>query len=326
MKKTIIALFLLTVVLTACGPKSLPTPASGLISVRLPVGYIPHVQFAPLYVAIEKGFYRDLGLEVKMEYINETDSVALVGADEIQFAIVSGEQVPLGRAQGLPVVYVLDWYQQYPVGVVSMVDQNIRTPADLKGKKIGIPVLAGASYIGFKALLNAGKINETDVTLDSIGFTQTEALIDKLEDAVVIYVANEPIKLRTEGYQVNVLKVSDYLALVGNGLITNQKTIDAQPDLVRAMVEGTLAGIKYTIAHPDEAFVICKKYVENLAAADQKLQREVLAASIELWKADKLGFSNMEAWVNMNNLLINMKLLKKPLELTPMFTNEFLPK
>jgi NitT/TauT family transport system substrate-binding protein len=326
MKKTIIALILLTVALIACGPKSLPTPASGLISVRLPVGYIPHVQFAPLYVAIEKGFYRDLGLEVKMDYINETDSVALVGADEIQFAIVSGEQVPLGRAQGLPVVYVLDWYQQYPVGVVSMADQNIRTPADLKGKKVGIPVLAGASYIGFKALLDAGKINDTDVTLDSIGFTQTEALIDKLEDAVVIYVTNEPIKLRAEGYQVNVLKVSDYLALVGNGLITNQKTIDEKPGLVRAMVAGTLAGIKYTIAHPDEAFGICKKYVENLAALDQNLQREILAASIELWKADKLGFSNMEAWVNMNNLLINMKLLKQPLELTPMFTNEFLPK
>jgi NitT/TauT family transport system substrate-binding protein len=95
---------------------------------------------------------------------------------------------------------------------------------------------------------------------------------------------------------------------------------------VRAMVAGTLAGIKYTIAHPDEAFGICKKYVENLAALDQNLQKEILAASIELWKAELLGFSNLNAWVNMNNLLINMKLLKKPLDITPMFSNEFLPK
>jgi NitT/TauT family transport system substrate-binding protein len=325
-KKISFAFIFLSITLAACGPKSLPTLASGIIPVRLPVGYVSNVQFAPLYLAIEKGFYRDFGLEVKLDYNMETDSVALVGADEIQFAIVSGEQVPLGRAQGLPVVYVLDWYQQYPVGVVSMADQNIHTPADLKGKKIGIPGLYGASYIGFKALLNAGRIVENDVTLDSIGFTQTEALIDKLEDAVVIYVANEPIKLRAEGYQVNVLKVSDYLPLVGNGLITNQKTIDEHPELVHAMVEATLAGIKYTIAHPDEAFEICKKYVENLAAADQNLQREILAASIELWKADKPGYSSMDAWVNMNNLLVNMKLLKKPLEITAMFSNEFLPK
>jgi NitT/TauT family transport system substrate-binding protein len=326
MKKKSMAFIFLMIALVSCGPKPLPTPTSGIISVRLPVGYIPNVQFAPLYVAIEKGFYRDFGMEVKLDYNMETDSVALVGADEIQFAIVSGEQVPLGRAQGLPVVYVLDWYQQYPVGVVSMAEKNIHTPADLKGKKIGIPGLYGASYIGFKALLNAGKMNESDVTLDSIGFTQTEALIDKLEDAVVIYVANEPIKLRTEGYQVDVLKVSDYLPLVGNGLITNQKTIDEHPEQVHAMVEATLAGIKYTIAHPDEAFELCKKYVENLAAADQKLQREILAASIELWKAEKLGYSKMESWVNMNNLLVNMKLLKKPLDITPMFSNEFLPK
>ena len=326
MKKIIIAFILLTIALSACGPKSLPTPGSGLISVRLPVGYIPHVQFAPLYVAIEKGYYRDLGLEVKMEYINETDSVALVGADEIQFAIVSGEQVPLGRAQGLPVVYVLDWFQQYPVGVVSMADKNILTPADLKGKKVGIPGLYGASYIGFKALLNAAGINENEVTLDSIGYTQAPALIDNLEDAVVIYVNNEPIKLHYDGYQVNVLKVSDYLPIVGNGLITNQKTIDEHPELVRAMVKATLAGIEYTIAHSEEAFQICKNYVESLAAVDQILQREILAASIELWKADKMGYSSMDAWDNMNNLLVNMKLLKQPLEIAPMFSNEFLPK
>ena len=312
--------------LAACGPKPLPILANGCIPVRLPVGYIPNVQFAPLYVAIEKGFYRDAGLDVSLDYNMETDSVALVGADEMQFAIVSGEQVPLGRGQGLPVVYVLDWFQQYPVGVVSMADKNIHTPADLKGKKVGIPGLYGASYIGFKALLNAAGINENEVTLDSIGYTQVEALIDKLEDAVVIYIANEPIKLRDEGYQVNVLKVSDYLPLVGNGLITNQKTIDEHPELVRAMVKATLAGIEYTITHPDEAFQICKKYVENLAAADQNLQKEVLAASIELWKAEKPGYSSMDAWENMNNLLVNMKLLKKPLEIASMFSNEFLPK
>ena len=326
MKKNLFIIIFLAFTLAACGPNPLPILANGRIPVRLPVGYIPNVQFAPLYVAIEKGFYRDAGLDVSLDYNMETDSVALVGANEIQFAIVSGEQVPLGRAQGLPVVYVLDWYQQYPVGVVSMADKNIHTPADLKDKKVGIPGLYGASYIGFQALLNAAGVNENEVTLDSIGFTQAEALIDKLEDAVVIYVANEPIKLRAEGYKVNVLKVSDYLPLVGNGLITNQNTIDEHPERVRAMVKATLTGIEYTIAHPDEAFQICKKYVENLAAADQNLQREVLAASIELWKADKLGYSSMDAWENMNNLLVNMKLLKKPLEIASMFSNEFLPK
>ncbi len=310
--------------LISCAPKA-AMPAGELRQVRLPVGYIPNVQFAPLYVAIHKGFYRAAGLEVTLDYSMETDAVALVGAGELSFAIVSGEQVLLGRGQGLPVTYVMVWFQQYPVGVTAMADQNIYAPQDLKGKRIGIPGLYGASYIGFRALLNAGGLKESDVRLDSIGFTQVEVLADKLEDAAVIYVANEPVKLRAEGYKVTVLKVSDYLSLVGNGLITNEKTLKEDPTVVRAMIKATLQGIAYTIDHPDEAFEICKQYVENLAAADQKVQRQVLDESIQLWKTERLGFSDAIAWQNMHDLLLQMKLLKQPLDLSLAFNNDYLP-
>jgi NitT/TauT family transport system substrate-binding protein len=317
----IIVIFMALGLSAGCAPKQ-----SNII--RLPVGFIPNVQFAPLYIAIEKGYYRDAGLQVEMDYSMETDAVALVGAGELQFAVVSGEQVLLGRAQGLPITYVMDWYQKFPVGVVSMVQKNIKVPADLRGKKVGLPGLYGASYIGFKALLNAGGLQESDLQLDSIGYTQTEALADGLEDAAVIYTNNEPIKLRSEGFDVNVIAVSDYLSLVANGLITNEKTIAEKPDLVRAMVAATLKGIDYSISHPDEAFTICEKYVENLSglpAKDKEVQRQVLAASIDLWKADRMGFSDPQAWQNMHDLLLQMKLLTKPLDLSKAFSNNFLP-
>jgi len=296
--------------------------------IRLPVGFVPNIQFAPLYVAIEKGFYRDAGLQVEMDYNMETDSVALVGAGELQFAVVSGEQVLLGRAQGLPVTYVLDWYQKFPVGVVSLVNRNIKNPADLRGKKVGIPGLYGASYIGFKALLNAGGLQESDLTLDSIGFTQAEALADGLEDAAVVYITNEPTKLRAEGFDVDVIAVSDYLSLVANGLITNEKMISEKPDVVRAMVAATLKGIDYAMQHPDQAFTISEKYVENLASLtpeEKDVQRQVLSASIELWKAERPGYSDPQAWQNMHDLLLQMKLLSKPLDLNGAFSNSFLP-
>ena len=324
-KLFLITLLLTTLISCTANPQ---TPDSNRIPIRLPVGYIPNVQFAPLYVAIEKGFYREQGLEVSIDYNMETDSIALIGAGELQFAIVSGEQVLLGRAQGLPVVYVMAWYQKYPVGVVAMAKQNIHQPSDLKGKRVGIPGLYGASYIGFRALLSAGKLQENDLTLDSIGFTQTEALADGLEDAAVIYVSNEPIKLHAEGYDVTVLRVSDYLSLVANGLVTSKKTIQEKPELVLAMIAATLKGSQYTTAHPDEAFEISKKYVDNLAnlsPADQEVQKQVLAASIDLCKTENYGYSDPQAWQNMQTILLEMDLMKEPLDLTLAFSNDYLP-
>jgi ABC-type nitrate/sulfonate/bicarbonate transport systems, periplasmic components len=102
MKKPLIAAALiLTIFLTAC---SVTTPAatvpgttgSALTDIRLPVGYIPNVQFAPLYVAIDKGFYSDEGLNVHIDYSMENDNAVLLGNDSVQFAILSGEQVMLG--------------------------------------------------------------------------------------------------------------------------------------------------------------------------------------------------------------------------------------
>jgi NitT/TauT family transport system substrate-binding protein len=116
------------------------------------MGYIPNIQYAPFYVAVEKGYFADEGIEIEFDYSFETDGVALVGAGELPFAVVSGEQVLLARAQGLA---------RGVVCVVSAISDlggrepelNINRAADLKGKKIGLPGLFGANYIGLRALL-----------------------------------------------------------------------------------------------------------------------------------------------------------------------------
>ena len=323
-KRSLIILILAAALLSSCGLR--PQAADAVI--RLPVGYIPNVQFAPLYVAIEQGYYAEEGLQVEMDYNMETDSVALLAAGELEFAIVSGEQVLLGRAQGLPVVYVMAWYQDYPVGVTSLASAGIEKPQDLAGKRIGIPGLYGASYIGFKALLNAGGLDENSVSLDAIGYTQVESLVNDVDDAVVIYVSNEPVKLANEGYAVNTLKVADYTSLVANGLLTSEQVIKDHPDRVRAMVRATLKGIQYTVDNPDQAFAISEKYVENLAALspqEKEVQRQVLAASIPLWSAQVLGYSDPVAWENMQELLLQMELLSQPQDLESAYSNAFLP-
>lgn len=324
MYRTLILILILLA--TACsaapagGNNTSPQP---LTHIRLPMGFIPNVQYAPFYVAVAKGFFEEAGLEIEFDYSPETDGVALVGANELQFAIVSGEQVLLARAQGIPVVYILAWWQDYPVAVTALTGKGIRTPADLAGKRIGIPGLYGASYIGLRALLNAAGLKESDVTLESIGYNQVEALVAGRVEAAVIYANNEPIQLRHKGYEVDVIRVADYAHLASNGVITNEKTLAGDPALAKRLTQAIQRGISYTLANPEEAFMICTQYVEGLTGPNQVVQKDILEASMEFWKTKNMGYSDPQSWENMQAVLLDMGLLAKPLDLAQAYTNQF---
>ena len=316
---------LLGIFLTACGSAPAPAEPAELTHIRLPMGYIPNIQYAPYYVAVEKGYFAEAGIEIEFDYSFETDGVALVGAGNLPFAVVSGEQVPMARTQGLPVVYITAWYKDYPVSVVSKTESGITSPADLAGKKIGLPGLFGANYIGFIALLNANGLSESDVTLDAIGFNQVEALAADQEEAIVGYVSNEPIQLAAQGYEVSEIRVADYASLASNGLITSEMMLEENPDLVRAMVAAFLRGIEDAAADPDGAYEISKKYIENLAEADETVQKKILATSIEFWQLENPGYSDPQAWENMNQLLAEMGLISEPIDIEAAYSNDYLP-
>jgi NitT/TauT family transport system substrate-binding protein len=293
--------------------------------VRLILPFRPDVQFAPFYVAKERGYFSDEGLNVSFEHLPENDALTIVGNGEAPFAVVSGEQVLLARAQQIPIVYVMAWWQDYPVAVAYPAESNIKSVEDLAGKKIGIPGLYGASYIGLRALLSATGISEDDLILDSIGYNQVEAMLAGQEDAIVVYVNNEPIQLEAQNFSVKLFKVADYVHLTSNGLITSEDVRANNPDLVRSMVAATLKGIQDTMDDPEAAFEISKEFVEGLDQADQAVMLQVLEESINFWKADQLGKSSPEAWENMDNILYEMGLLESKLDLKEAFTNEFLP-
>jgi NitT/TauT family transport system substrate-binding protein len=291
--------------------------------IRLPMGYIPNVQYAPFYAAVEKGFFEEYGIELEFDYSYETDGVALVGANEIQFSVVSGEQVPIARAEGLPIVYVMAWYEKYPVAVISKTEQNVKIPQDLAGKRVALPGPFGANYVGLRALMGEVGLQESDIIMESVGFNQVEILATDNTEVIVGYSANEPVQLKAQGYDLNVILVSDYLDLVSNGLITNEITIAENPDLVERFVSAILKGVQFAVENPEEAFQICFKFVEGLEGADQDVQFDVLKASMELYQTDPYGYSQPEAWENMQQILLQMGLMKKEIDLEEAYTNDF---
>lgn len=296
-------------------------------AVTLAMGYIPNVQFAPFYVAVEKGYFEDEGIDIQFDYGWETDLLKLVGSDELRFAITSGDQVILARSQGLPVVYVMNWYRRFPVTVVSLADAGIAQPSDLAGRRVGTPATYGASYIGWRALLDASGLKEADVSLVSIGYTQVAALTEHQVEAAICYAMNEQVQLEAEGVGLDVLYVSDVANLVSNGLITNEKTIRERPELVQGMTRAALRGLAFTLAHPDEAFEITAKQVPEVLADAEKeaVNRAILARSIEFWQAGagQLGRSSLDDWRLSLRVMQGMGLVGAEAKVESMFTDEF---
>lgn len=324
-KKLVLLTLGLAVSLSACGSSQGGNEADAARTIKLPMGYIPNIQYAPFYVAVDKGYFAEEGIEIEFDYSFETDGVALVGAGELPFSVASGEQVLLARSQELPVVYTFAWYQQFPISVISAPELKINKPADLRGQTIGLPGLFGANYIGLQALLFSAGLTPADVKMDAIGFNQVEAFATQQKNIVVGYTANEPIVLNSLGFNVTELRVADYAKLTANGIVSSEMTIENDPELVRSMARALARGIADTIANPAEAYQISLKFVENLAEQDQDTQMQILKISIGFWEAERIGFSDPQAWENMNDLLVKMELIPAPMDLSKAFTNEFLP-
>jgi NitT/TauT family transport system substrate-binding protein len=231
--------------------------------------------------------------------------------------------VILARNQGLPVVYVMNWYRRFPVAVASL--KPIDEPQDLIGQTVGIPALYGASYIGWQAMISVAGLDPADVTLLPIGYTQVENLVTEQVDAAVVYAMNEPVQLRREGYQVSVIPVVDYIDFVSNGLITNEETTAQEPELVRGIVRAALRGLRDTLDDPDAAFEICRGYLPELDEESAPLQRAVLEESLNFWRAEDLGHSDPTAWAASQAFMRQIGLIETEVAVSSLFTNDFIP-
>ena len=293
--------------------------------VTLAMGYIPSVQFAPLYVAQEKGYFADAGLEVTFRYGYETDLLKLVASGEIPFLVGSGEEVILGRSQGLPVRSVLRWYRRFPVVLFAKASSGITTPSDLVGKRVGIPGLFGASYVGWEAILYATGLDASKVSLQSIGFTQAAAISQNQVDAALDYVVNGPVQLHLAGEPVVVMPVYEYVDLPSNGIITSDVVIEKRPDLVRSLVTAVLHGLSDTLEDPDGAFETSVRVVPGAGDTQAVVSRAIFDESLKLWQAEpgQLGKWDSDMWEQAASFMLEMGLIQKPVDSAELYSNDF---
>ncbi len=324
----------LVATLAACSPSTSGAASGGSSSsslTPLTVGltYVPNIQFAPFYVAQELGYYKAAGLNVTLRHHNVgEDEFAALAAGRENVIFAGGDEVLQARAKALPLVYVANVFTQYPVTLIVPASSSIKSVADLRGHTVGVPGQYGATYIGLLALLKSAGLAPSDVTIQSIGYNQVPSLISGKVDAVMGYVNNEPIQFQKANFAVRTFPVAQAQPLISNGLAAQQGMLSQHGAAIRALIAGTLKGVNYTIAHPQQAVSISAKYVPGLSdptAAASALQ--VLNATIPVMQPNtkQPGYNDPAAWQSMATFLQQAGQLSGSVDVTQSYSNAYLP-
>lgn len=291
--------------------------------VRVGLGYLPDVQFAPFYLGAVEGLYEKQGLEVEFQHGFVTELYPLLAQGKLDFVVGDAEDV-MSLPGGTSFKYLMAMYQKVPNALFSLADKNIKTIQDLEGKKIGIPGMFGSSYTSLQAVLQAAGLTEQDITLEQIGFTQLEAILSNRVDVAMGFINNEPIVLTNQGVDINVIDAGMYNPAPGNGIMTSEAVLE-NTDLVKRFVSASQEALALTLQDPQKAFDASKQFVENLG--DDRL--EVLMTSITLYSSDYtkengLGFTNPDGWEKTLELLTSTGRITTNLPADAFYSNEFL--
>lgn len=210
---------------------------------------------APLYVALEKGYFAEKGLEVELiAPANPNDPAKLVAAGKADIAVSYQHQHHMQVEQGLPLVRIATLVATPLNSLVVLEDGPIKTIADLKGKTIGYSV-GGFETVLLKVMLEKEGLTLDDVKLINVNFSLSPSLFTGQADAVIGAFRNFELNQmdiekrpgRPFFVEENGIPAYDELILVAN------KNSLAEPKL-RKFVDAVEMGVQYLVNHPDESW------------------------------------------------------------------------
>jgi NitT/TauT family transport system substrate-binding protein len=303
--------------------------STGATSVTVGLGYIPSVQFAPFYLAQQKGYYRDAALDVTFQNKIDPDLVTLVGQGAVDIGLADGTSVIPAVSNAIPIRYVATVYRAFPSVVFAKASSGIKTAADLRGRKIGIPGRYGSSWIMLQALLKSAGLTPQDVQIVAYpDFGQGAAVQQGAVDAATGFINNEPVQLEASGVKTVVLRVDDVVPLPGPGLISGTNFIQTKRDAVAGVVSATLRAMKEIAVNPDAGLDAAITAVPELAQ-NRPLQEAILKATIDAWTGggttDDIGRIDKAAWTKSVEFMTGLGLVANPVSVDQLVDDSLLP-
>ncbi len=219
--------------------------------VTLQLKWFHQFQFAGYYAAVEKGFYAEEGLGV---VIRERDKAkghiqSVVDGDADYGVADAGLMV--ARMGGAPVVLLKQIFQHSPLVLITLKDSDLTSPFELRDKRVMLKSGSHADAL-FKAMLIDSLGSLEHVKFVQHSFSNKELIAGQI-DAMSVYLTDQPIALKQQGVEVNVIDPRDYgIDFYGDNLFTTEQEIRENPERVEKMTRASLKGWQYALEHPDE--------------------------------------------------------------------------
>ncbi len=317
----------MTTVVSGCSKK----PVSGEVGGQLIVGltYIPDIQFSPFYVAESRNLFRDAGLDLKLRHHGQQETLmgALQTGDE-HIVFAGGDEMMHARSQDVDVLNFATMYQEYPVVLIVPEDSPIQTFEDLKGRSVGLPGPFGENWYGLLAMLRDAGLNQQDLDIQNIGYTQQAALQGGKVDSVIGFINNDVVRFQNAGFPVRAIGLGQDATLVGVGLGGLTQTVQARQDELATMLGCLREAMTYINDNPDETVEIATKYVASLTTDEQKQQaKKILVETMKLYgDPAKAGSQNEAAWEKMSAFMYETNLIEKEVPAAETFTKDVVDK
>ncbi len=284
-------------------------------------------EFTPFFVAREKGFYEQAGVDLQLqEGKSGTQAVEVVGAGRDTFGYVPSVQVIEAINNGIPLKTVATMGRFTGMCWASWANVPLTKPKDLEGHRVSISP-SSTFFQVWPAFARTFRIDTSRVEVVHADPSARVGLFlsHKLDIMADIFWANDLVILQAKAdAPLNVLKLSDLnFDPLGYLLFVNTQVLRRDPDLVKRVTEATLRGFRYTIDHPDEAIaVMTKLYGDRLGAKVIEGQVRNLIPLVNQKPA--LGRAVPEAWARSLTILYSSGVINKRLALKDYYTDEFI--
>jgi NitT/TauT family transport system substrate-binding protein len=303
------------------------SPAAALDSVSLRLDWVIGSEHAPIFLAQEKGFFKDEGIDVKiLAGEGSTVVVKLVGNKSNDFGYATADQVLMAHAKGLPIKTTAVVLQNTPGAIIFPKNKPIARLQDLYGKKLGTQIKSVVDK-QWEAIARIHKVDRSKITEIPSDRVVAQAITANTIDAAVAFFFNDGLLLEAKGTPTGWLLFSDLgLRVYSTSLVVHEDLLKEKPDLVRRFTRAFLKGWTYSKERPDEALAVFLKANPNVDPTYSKLKLPAVLSltQTEDTKKNGIGFSTKAGWEAMQKALIDMKLMDAPMDVTKVFTNEFL--